>query len=199
MHKLARFIVIGAIAAGAAGCAVTPSEPLPPYMSAYPAGKYGYGYSEERLGTDTWRIIYRGPWQELPLEQATRAAALERGASATYELALLRAAQLARAENKPAFAVVDRRTDTDTQRQPGTYAYDPFWGNSPRAYVRDGRYPYWQAPIWQPPVYVPGHAAGKATTTLVIRVESRATPNNINAAETEARLDQTWRGRAPSR
>lgn len=198
MTSLARLALI-AVTVGAAACTSTPSAPLPPYMSPYPAGKYAYGYSEERLGPDTWRIIYRGPLQELPVDQAARAAALERAAAATHELALLRAAQLARAESKPAFAIVDRRTDTDTQRQPGSAAYDPFWPGASPALYRDGRYPYWHAPLWAPPVYVPGHAAGKATTTLVIRLERRVTASNVNAAETEARLEQAWRGRAPSR
>jgi hypothetical protein len=144
-------------------------------------------------------MIYHGPWQELPLDSATRATALERSAAATNELALLRAAQLAQAERKPAFTIVDRRTDTDTQRQPGGYAYDPFWPRYAPLYKRGGRYPYWHAPLWSGPVFVPGHAAGRATTTLVIRFETRVTPSNIDAAATAQRLQQTWNGRAPSR
>ena len=198
MPRIARWTILASSILVLASCTTAPSELAPPYMSAYPAGKYGYGYSEERLGPDTWRVIYRGPWQQLPLEAAARAAALDRAAKATNELALLRAAQLARAENKPAFTIADRRTDTDTQRQPGGYAYDPFWPNFTPVH-QHGRYPYWHAPLWTPPPYVPGNAAGKATTTLVIRMERRVTGNNVDAAETETRLEPAWRGRAPAR
>lgn len=199
MPTLLHLCFVLAAALGAARCASGPAEPLPPYLSAYPAGKYGYGYTEERLGPDTWRVIYHGPWQELPLEATQRGAALERAAVATNELALLRAAQLARAENKPAFSIADRRTDTDTQRQPAGFAYDPFWPNYSPLYERHGRYPYWHAPLWSTPAFVPGHAAGRSKTTLVIRLEPRMTPNTIDAAATEERLQQTWRGRAPAR
>jgi len=199
MPMLTRLSLCVALTLAAAGCASGPAEPLPPYMSAYPAGKYGYGYTEERLATDTVRVIYHGPWQELPLDSATRTTALERSATATNELALLRAAQLAEAERKPAFTIVDRRTDTDTQRQPGGYAYDPFWPHYAPLYERGGRYPYWHAPLWAGPNFVPGHAAGRATTTLVLRFEPRVTPGNIDAAATAQRLRQTWSGRAPPR
>ncbi|MGH7005841.1 MAG: hypothetical protein ACREIP_17995, partial [Alphaproteobacteria bacterium] len=100
---------------------------------------------------------------------------------------------------KPAFTIVDRRTDTETQRQPAGYAYDPFWPHYSPLYHRFGRYPYWHAPLWTAPAYVPGHAAGRAKTTLVIRLEARATANNIDAAATALRLQQTWAGRAPAR
>jgi len=199
MPSFTRLVLLLAAALGPAGCAAGTAEPLPPYMSAYPAGKYGYGYTEERLAPDTLRVIYRGPWQELPLEAAQRSAALERVAAATNELALLRAAQLARAENKPAFRIADRRTDTDTQRQPSGYVSDPFWPHYAPLYERHGRYPYWHAPLWSAPAFVPGNAAGRATTTLVIRLEPRVTAANIDAATTEDRLQQTWRGRAPAR
>ena len=199
MPRPLRLVLILAAALGAARCASGPAEPLPPYMSPYPAGKYGYGYTDERHGPDTWRVIYRGPWQELPTEAAARGAALERAAAATNELALLRAAELARAENKAAFTIAERRTDTDTQRQPGGYVYDPFWPHYSPLYDRPGRYPYGYAPLWSAPAFVPGHAAGRATATLVIRLAPRTAPNAIDAAATEERLQPIWRGRAPAR
>lgn len=199
MPRLLRYGLSLVAALGAASCASEPAGPMPPYMSPYPAGKYGYGYTEERLGAETWRVIYRGPWQELPAEAAARGVALERSASATNELVLLRAAQLAQAEKRPAFTILDRRTDTDTQRQPGGYFYDPFWPHYSPFYERSSRHPYWHAPLWNAPAYVPGHAGGRATTTLVLRFETRATPANIDAAATAERLQPVWSGRAPAR
>lgn len=190
------FAVAAALAS--AGCATAPAEPLPPYMSPYPAGKYGYGYGEERLTPDTWRVTYQGPWQELATEPAAQRAQIERAAMATSELALWRASQLVLANGKSAYTVIDRRTDTETQLQPAGYAVDPFWPHY-SLHDRFGRWPYWHAPLWREPAYVPGRAGGRAKTTLTVRFAAKASRETIDAAETAQRLQQVWGGRAPAR
>ena len=84
-----------------------------------------------------------------------------------------------------------------TQRTPGAYVYDPYWPRYSPLYY-GARYPYWHAPLWTPPTYVPGNAAGRSKTTLVIRLAPRVTPNTVDAANTARRLEETWAGRAPT-
>ncbi|HEY7610663.1 MAG TPA: hypothetical protein VIF14_15650 [Alphaproteobacteria bacterium] len=157
-------------------------------MSPYPAAGYGYGYAEERIGPDLLRVVYYGPLR--PLDGAARGAALERAASEAADLALWRAAQLALAEGRPAFAIVERRADTETVRRPG-YFYDPWWPQHCWPYG-----PHWACRGW-PPAYYPPTAEGRARATLTVRLESRATGRNIDAAATVRRFESAHRPLGP--
>jgi hypothetical protein len=180
------------LAAGlVAGCATAPTPP-PPLMSPYPASGYGYGYAEERIGPDLLRVVYHGPLRPLDPAGAARAPQLDRAASEAADLALWRAAQLALAESKPAFAVIERRADTETLRRPGGWAYDPWYPYD--CYPRYSR--YWGCRAW-PPYYVPPMADGRARATLTVRLEGRVTPRNVDAAATIQRLERIYRPSAP--
>ena len=153
-------------------------------MSPYPASGYGYGYAEERIGPDLVRVVYYGPLRPLDYDGAPRGAQLDRAAGEAADLALWRAAQLALAENKPAIAIVERRADTETLRRPGGWAPDPWWpGHCGRL--------YWSCRPW-PPSYYPPTAEGRARTTLTVRLESRVTPRNLDAAATVRRLERAY-------
>jgi hypothetical protein len=175
-------------AAMLSGCAATPSAPPPPLMSPYPASGYGYGYAEERIGPDLVRVVYYGPVRPLDVSAAPRGTQLDRAASAAADLALWRAAQLALAEGKPAFTVIERRADTETLRRPGGWAYDSWWPDY--CYPRYSR--QWGCRAW-PPSYVPPIADGRARATLIVRLEGRVTPRNIDAAATFQRLERSYR------
>ena len=169
-----------------AGCA-TPAPPPPPLMSPFPASGYGYGYTEERLGPDLVRVVYHGPLRPLAVAGVARGPELDRAASEAADLALWRAAQLALAEKKPAFAVVERRADTETLRRPGGWDYDAAWPDYcfPRYSLA------WGCRAW-PPSYIPPFADGRARATLVVRLEARTTPRNIDAAATIQRLERAY-------
>ena len=176
-------------AAALSGCAAVPAPP-PPLMSPYPAAGYGYGYFEERIGPDLLRVVYHGPLR--PLDYAgPRGTQTDRAASEAGDFALWRAAQLAMAESKPAFAIVERRADTETLNRPGGWAYDPVWPD----YCYPG---YWNWPCraW-PPTYVPPIADGRARATLTVRLEPRVTPRNVDAAATIRRMERLYRPPAP--
>src|SRR5262245_59958502 len=108
-----RLRLIALLAAAAlSGCVAVPAPPPPPLMSPYPASGHGYGYVEERIGPDLLRVIYHGPRR--PFDYAgPRGAQVDRAANEAGDLALWRAAQLAVAENRPAFAIIERRADTE--------------------------------------------------------------------------------------
>jgi hypothetical protein len=175
-----------------AGCATGPATPPPPYMTPYPAAGYDYGHAEERLGPDLWRVVYHGPWWRLDPEAASPRGELDRAAAEAADLALWRAAQLALAADQPAFAIVDRRTDTETHRRRGTWVDDPGWHTSGYPY---GRYGLISRP-WPATYYLPGDARGRARATMTIRLERRVTAANIDAAATVKRL-QPFYDRAP--
>jgi hypothetical protein len=174
-----------------AGCA-TPAPP-PPLMSPFPASGYGYGYTEERLGPDVLRVVYHGPLRPLDPAGAARGPELDRAASEAADLALWRAAQLALAEKKPAFAVIERRADTETLRRPGGWAYDSAWPDY--CFPRYSR--HWGCRAW-PPSYIPPIADGRARTTLIVRLEASTTPRNIDAAATIQRLERAYGPPPPS-
>ncbi len=189
----AKLVLPALLAALLAGCAA-PAPPPPPLMSPYPAAGYGYGYSEERIGPDLLRVVYHGPLRPLDPAAPARAPQLDRAANEAADLALWRAAQIALAEGKPAFAVLERRTDTETLRRPAGWSYDPWWPDY--CYPRYSR--HWDCRGW-PPSYVPPSASGRARATLTVRLERRVTPRNVDAAATVRRLEQTYRSAAAPR
>jgi len=185
-----RAIVSALVISALAGCAAAPPSPPPPLMSPYPASGHGYGYAEERIGPDLVRVVYYGPPRPVDYNGAARQAELDRAAAEAADLALWRAAQLALAEGKPAFAVIERRADTETLRRPG-YLYDPWWPDHCWPYG-----PYWQCrPML--PAYAPPVADGRARATLTVRFENRATGRNVDAAATVRRLEAAYRPPGP--
>jgi len=196
MHRSpARFAALaaGAVAAALlAACTTVPRPPPPPLMSPYPASGYGYGYAEERIGPDLLRVVFYGPLRPLDYDGAPRGAQVDRTADEAADLALWRAAQLALAENKPAFAVIERRADTDTLRRPGGWVYDGWWPYD----CYPSYWSYWRCRSW-PPAYAPPVASGRARATLTVRLEGRVTPRNVDAAATAQRLESRYRPPSP--
>src|SRR5512134_2762995 len=125
--RSSRALIALVAAALLSGCVAAPPAPPPPLMSPYPAAGYGYGYAEERIGPDLVRVVYHGPLRPLDPAGPARGPQLDRATGEAADLALWRAAQLALAEGKPAFAVIERRADTETLRRPGGWTYDPWW------------------------------------------------------------------------
>jgi hypothetical protein len=191
LPQLFAFLAVAALA----GCVAAPAPPPPPpLMSPYPAAGYGYGYLEERIGPDLLRVIYHGPRR--PLDVAgPRGAEIDRAANEAGDLALWRAAQIAVAENKPAFAIIERRADTDTLNRPGGWAHDPIWPYDcyPGYWGWRSR---WRCRGW-PATYVPPIADGRARAMLTVRLESRVTPRNVDAAATIRRMEQLYAPAAP--
>jgi hypothetical protein len=95
------------------------------------AGGAGYGYAEQSLGDRRFQIVYDAPLQTA-YSVGPQQKAQELGRS--FDLALLRAADIALANGMPAFRVVDRVNDVDVRAYP-SYR-DPFW------------YPGWRRPYY---------------------------------------------------
>jgi hypothetical protein len=182
MHRRLAPLLTAALLAGCVAAA-----PPPPLMSPYPAAGHGYGYSEERIGPDLLRVVYHGPPRPLDPAAPARATQLDRAASEAADLALWRAAQLALAAGKPAFAVVERRADTETLSRPGGWTHDPWWPDD--CFPSYGG--HWRCRGW-PASYVPPRADGRARATLTVRLENRVTRRNVDAAAAIRRLGRVY-------
>jgi hypothetical protein len=187
-NTVTRLLACAALTTGLSACSGDPLGPAPPLMSPYPAAGYDYGYAEERLTAELWRVVYHGPWRRLDLDAPLRQRQLDRAASEAADLALWRAAQLALLAGKPAFSIADRRTDTETLRRPGAFVDDPWPYYGSYTY---GRRAFGPQP-WPASYYVPGEAHGRARATLVIRLENRATAAALDAAAAVRRLEPIY-------
>ncbi len=140
--------VVGALTLAA--CA-TPTT----YGPAEPGGRYGY--SEQRLESDRWRVGFAGN-SVTSREQVEMAL-------------LLRSAELTVQSGYDWFATVNRATDRDARyyasRDPFYYdRYSPFWGPSWRFYRRGLWSPYDR--LWGPELDVREVERFEATTEIIM-------------------------------
>ncbi len=187
-------VAAAALLVAAACTPLAPPPPAPPYMTAFAANGLGYGYAEEKLGPDLWRITYHGPPQRLSLDPAFRRAELERASEGAADLALWRAAQLALAERRRALVVVDRKFDRETVERPGYFAADPLWPYPDYGF----RYRYGIPGPIASREFVPADATGRVRAVLTVRFANRAEAASLDPAATDRRLSAIWAGRVPT-
>lgn len=159
--------------AAAAALALSACATATPYA---PAGADSrYGYSEQRIDSDRFRINFAG-------NSVTSRDQVEMGL-------LLRAAELTRESGYDWFATVNRATDRDVRfsggvRDPFYYdRYSPFWGPRWRYYQRGGWGP-WRDPFG-PDFDVRQIERFEATTEVVMGRGAKPAndPNAFNARE----------------
>src|SRR5690606_16759014 len=109
---------------GLAGCAAErPRYPL--YSAVQVTGSFRY--FEEHLGGDRYRVGYRAPIRRAySLTRAEREREAQRLINLSYDLALLRAAELAQAQGAAGFDIADRENNVEVNVHEG-YAYDPLF------------------------------------------------------------------------
>ena len=161
-----------------AACAGTPRPLYAPFGEIG-----GYGYTEQQLSETRLRVRY-----EAPLDTAYDAGRIERerqsGARVTlaYDLALLRAAELALARGFAAFAVTERQNDVAVEVEPDYPFYrDPFFFPGP---FGRRRYPFY---------YPPAYSFDRQTTygagvTLLVELRRVAGPDALDARATISRI-----------
>lgn len=115
-----------------AGCA--PSQPLPLYVSLQATGDYGY--FEEQLSDRRFRVGY-----DVPIEtryrgsEAERRREVDRKIAVAYDMALLRAAQLARMQGFEVFSISGRENNVRIEERDEYYGspflfHHPYWHHS---------------------------------------------------------------------
>lgn len=174
------------IAAGVlSGCAATPRPPL--YSPLETTGRFGY-FTED-LGEDRVRVGYRAPIRrDRDLSRAERDREGERLVSLSYELALLRAAELASARGAPSFDVSGRENDVDSTLRT-VYAPDPFYPPWPYWHRRYyDPFPFYGAPYYGTPYAV--DRSTEVTVSVVFTAELRR--DMSGAFDTAATLRRLW-------
>ena len=161
-----------------AACAGTPRPLYTPFGEVG-----GYGYTEQQLSETRLRVRY-----EAPLDTAYDAGRIERERQSNarvtlaYDMALLRAAELALARGFPAFAVTERQNDVAVEVERDYPFYrDPFLFPGP--YGRRG-YPFY---------YPPAFGFDRQTTygagvTLLVELRRTAGPDVLDARATVGRV-----------
>lgn len=171
-----------------AACA---GQPRPLYA---PFGQLGgYGYTEEQLSETRLRVRY-----EAPTDTTYDVGRLERERQAdaqvalAYDMALLRAAELALARGFPAFAVTERENDVAVDVQPVYPFYrDPFLFPGP---FHRRRHPY----FYPTPYYFERHATVGAGVTLLVELRRSAGPEALDARATISRLQTKYPNARPA-
>ena len=170
-----------------AACSQTPRPPL---MSPI-AQVVDYGYADRDLGNDRVEVTYLGPSYRVSTWRSSRQEAVDQARAQAEELATWRAAQVALARGKPAFDIVDRRSNVEVDiRQ----HYDPYpFGWAPYGY---SHYPYYWA---RAPFYSPWPAFGsyrdayaQAEAALTVRLLDEVQPGALDARETANRLTSKY-------
>jgi hypothetical protein len=148
----ARIAAILVFASLAAACA--PQRSLEDLYVPLGVGA-GYGYTEEPVGERRFKIAYDTP-VSTAFTYAGPAGKREANSelARAFDLALLRAAEIALANGAPAFRVADRLNDVDVRNYVAWR--DPFY------------YPHWRRPWWGYPS--PYHAYAEDYATLDARV-----------------------------
>lgn len=188
--RSARFGLCGAVLALlAAGCSPGPRAPLlSPIETAH-----GYGYSDRSLGEARFSVSYTGPSRLASASPSQRDADTQAAQSQAFDFALWHAAQIAEANGYPGFRISDKRTDVDTDAEPG---YDdrscsPFGGTldafgiyhgAPVGYGHPGCFP--DTP----------YARIQAHASIEIQLVRAVEQGDYSARDVMAELERTYPG-----
>jgi hypothetical protein len=134
-----RALAILILALAAASCAERSLQQL--YVPLGAGARFGY--TDQPIGERRFQVTY-----DAPIETAFTYAgpdgrrAVDAQLARTYDLALLRAAELALANGAPAFQIANRTNDVDVRNYPSYRGpfWRPYWGR-PWGYPYGG--PYW--------------------------------------------------------
>ncbi len=174
----------------AAACSTAPPPPLYQPRDATRT----YGYFEQQVAPGRYRVGYSAPVERTAAyDSIERKRETDRLIDLSYDLAMLRAAQLATAAGRPAFELSERennvQVDTRVEAYPYPGAIYPFG-----PYYRYGWYPY---------PYAYGPYAGGRDTFIGVEVQMTATlldalrPGAFDARETLSRLLAKYPEAAP--
>jgi hypothetical protein len=170
-----------------AACASGPSYPL--YSPQAVTGSFGY--SEQKLGPTSYKVVYVTPARGVTDSRSGVDERRQALLTLSNDMALWRAAQLARANGQNEFRVTRRDNDVDVQRD----YYDNGY------YDRRRFGPPYGPPYYGPSMYGPPwpytYVRMSARTTLMVEFGRRPGEDFYIADEAIARLRQTYPGADP--
>jgi hypothetical protein len=175
LFRRTRIFAVLALALAAAACAERPL--YVPY-----GANTTYGYADRALGDDTYEVSYRPPdYRTYAYGRATRDRVVNDQLSLAHDMALLRAAEIARMRGFPAFRELNRDNDSRVDVETDPF-YDP-WGYRP--YPCRGCGPgYYTAPYMSQD----RQTTVNATVRLQVRLEPRIVSGTYNVDEVQNKI-----------
>ena len=157
-----------------------------------------FGFSERNIDADTVEITYRGAAVSVSARNPRGDSRVIAEKEKVRDLALLRAAQVAKERGIAALRIVSERSDTDVDaRSYPRCRPAPFWGYPGFGYY-GYRYGYGYGYGWPNDFYCTQTRWAKARAVSVLTVDLVAAPvagdQSLNAAETIARLEKIYAG-----
>lgn len=144
----------------------------------------GFGYSEQPAGGQRYVITYDAPIRTaFTFNTAEGRRDADAEIARSYDLALMRAAEIALANNAPAFRVSNRTNDIDVRNHP-TYR-GPFWYSG---YRRTWGYPYGGWPYYYGAYPDDSYATLTARVTLSVDLLAAMEPGAFDAARTQTEI-----------
>ncbi|MBK8157782.1 MAG: hypothetical protein IPK59_02970 [Rhodospirillaceae bacterium] len=183
-------LVVAAIAA--AGCS-TPAPPRPAMQPLAVAGSFGF--SERDVDSDTIEVTYRGAEIRISSQNPRGDSRILAEKEKVHDLALLRAARIARERGMPVFRIVTEKTDSDVDvRSHPRCRPAPFWGYPAYGYGFGYR-PYYG---WPSDYYCSENRTATSRAISVLTVDliavSEGTAPLMSTAETITRLEKIYAG-----
>lgn len=189
-----------------AGCSGTQGPPRP-VMVALDSTGGDYGFSETKLGESEYQIRYLEPRLRVSTDHSSRESAIDTAKQRSYDLALLRAAQLAEAQGYPALQVLRERRDADvdvTERRYQRpwpfvgfgYGYfgHPFYGSRPWFPYHYDEYPYFPYYPYDGDYLAREAAFARVTATLTVKFLKEPREGSLDVAKTTSDLQKRYAG-----
>lgn len=164
-----------AVAMLLAGCSTGPSEPLYSPLSS----TANFGYSEQQLSNNSYRVTYIAPRRTAFTPYAGSEPQRTQMLNLTNDMALMRAAELAKANGHSTFRVTQRDNDVNIDRQ----YYDGFCGGP------------WRRPYYYSPAYrcgPDGYTYSRASSTFTVEFGHKPGEEHYVTDDVLARLAQTY-------
>lgn len=193
-----------AVLALTAGCSGTQGPPRPAMVAIEVTGG-DYGFSETKLGDSEYQVRYVEPRLQVSADRASRQSATDTAKQRSYDLALLRAVQLAGEQGYSALQVLRERRDADVDvlerryRRAWPFAGfgyfgHPFYGHRPWFPYHYDEYPYFPYYPYDGDYLARDAAFARVSATLTVKFLEEPREGSLDVAKTASDLQKRYAG-----
>lgn len=193
-----KFLVMAVIVIAVAGC----SKSIPSRPAMQPLAVAGsFGFSDRAVDSDTIEITYYGSEVGLSSFNTRNAAQIQSERNKVSDLAMLRAAHIAKERGLPAFRVISEKTESNVEVQSYPRCRPaPFWGYSGYGFSRNRHFHGFGGWPYSHPYSCSERKSvtGQAVTVLTVDLISTPTKGDkfMKTEETISRLEKIYSGAA---
>lgn len=159
-----------------------------------------YGFSETKLRESEYQVRYVEPRLRISTDHTSRQSAIDVAKQRSYDLALLRAAQLAGEQGYPALQVLRERRDADVDvterhyRRAWPFAGFGYYGRPWFPYHYYDEYPYFPYYPYDGDYLVREAAFARVSATLTVKFLKEPREGSLDVAETTSNLQKRYAG-----